>query len=290
VCATCHDAPPTYVHVKEWERSRMARSDEPPATRAAFGCARCHMTAGFLAAVGAHGMRFADEDDLHAEPAGIGCAACHASHRAHQGKELVRAVPLPAPFDAPADEGRFGSSAVCVPCHAPIDGERYPSASAAALYAGRVPLAGAPTVRAPHDNVPGGCIGCHGATARPKVLDHSFAVDRARCAGCHGGSSPPEERAGDQGVLVHERAVFLLTKLRERLGLAASSAPAHAVSLGGPPQTPGVAPPAQTPEALARALYEVGLVVEDPAAGVHNAPLARALLLDAESALRAAGP
>jgi len=32
------------------------------------------------------------------------------------------------------------------------------------------------------------------------------------------------------------------------------------------------------------------LVLEDPAAGVHNAPFARALLADAEAALRAAGP
>ena len=81
VCATCHDAPPAYTHVAEWASSAMARSDASPATRATFACARCHMTAGFVAAEGGHGLRFADEDDLARRP------------RRHR----LRRVPRPAP-------------------------------------------------------------------------------------------------------------------------------------------------------------------------------------------------
>ncbi len=283
VCATCHDAPPSYVHVAEWEVSRMARADEAPATRASFACARCHMTAGFLAAVGAHGLRFADEDDLHAEPAGIGCAACHAAHRAHQGDALVRTVPLPPEFEENGGAERFASSALCIPCHAPVPDERVPSASAAAIWAGRsrlAPAVGSP-LPGPHERVPGGCIGCHGGSKGH--LDHSFRVDGARCSGCHAGG-PPAEKPEEHAERVRARALALWTKLRERLALALppdSTTPAHASA---------ATLPAGAPEALGRALYEVGLVVEDPAAGVHNAPFARELLRDAEAILRRAGP
>jgi hypothetical protein len=297
VCATCHDAPPSYVHVAQWEASRMAHSDETPASRATFACARCHMTAGFLAAMGAHGMRFADEDDLHAEPAGIGCAACHAAHKAHQGKALVRVVPLPAEFDGTSaamaqrgqrDDGTSaagGSSAVCLPCHAPVAGERFPAASAASIWAGRValpggPLPGASAVRSPHDRVPGGCLGCHGGAGVP--VDHSFRVDAARCSGCH--ATPLAERADDHGQLVRARALALWARLRDRLALG------PAPGVGAPPAHAAIATDARAEDALGRALYEVGLVVEDPAAGVHNAPFARELLRDAETILRAAGP
>jgi hypothetical protein len=289
VCATCHDAPPTYVHVAEWQSSRMAHSDDRPESRASFACARCHMTSSFLAAVGAHGIRFADEDDLHAEPAGIGCAACHAAHKAHahdQGTALVRAVPLPPELEGVKELA--GRSAVCIPCHSPVAGERIPSASAASIVAGRVALPGsqpAPTTPRTHDQVPGGCIGCHGG-ANPdhsSRVDHSFRVDPAACGRCHG-PGQPVERADERGDRVQARAIALWSRLRERL----ASLPA---SGGQPVHAAGAAVAAAgSSDALERALYEVMLVLEDPAAGVHNAPFARELLRDAEASLRAAGP
>jgi hypothetical protein len=195
-------------------------------------------------------------------------------------------VPLPGELDE-LDKASLASSAVCIPCHAPTPGERTPSASAASIWAGRVTLPGTPSggdtrVHAPHDRVPGGCLGCHGGATKP--VDHSFRVDAARCSSCHA-AGPLKERADDHGDLVRARALALWSRLRDRMGLAPASgagvSPAHASAL---------TLDAGTSDALARALYEVSLVMEDPAAGVHNAPFARELLRDAEQILRGAGP
>ena len=290
VCATCHDDPPRYTHVAEWQASRMARSDVAPATRATFACARCHTTSKFLAAQGSHGMRFPDDDDLHAEPAGIGCAACHASHELHMARQgaaraLLRNVPLPDELEADGGAERYGASAVCIACHAPVPGEKVPSASAAAIWAGRVAIAlpsaaGAPSP-APHGQVP--CVACHGGEVK---TDHSFRADHGSCTRCHAGGAPPEDRADEHGRTVRQRALALWAELRVRLELPAEGAgPAHASSLEAAMTTASGSSPA-----LARALYEVALVVEDPAAGVHNAPFARQMLDDAEATLHATSP
>jgi hypothetical protein len=279
VCATCHDAPPRYVHVEQWRASRMARSDEKPETRAGYACSRCHMTSGFLAMQGMHGLRFADQDDLHAEPAGISCAACHASHGRHEGGALVRQVPLLPEFEREDGARRLGSSALCIPCHAPVPDERLPSASAASIWAGRAllpPGGDLPSPAAPHVAVPGGCLGCHGGAKAP--TDHSFRVRDESCAGCHAGSAP-KEHADAEGLRVAERAHLLWTALSARV--------ARSPGIGGEPaHASPTEPPSAAPTALARAMYEVALVLEDPAAGAHNAPFARALLADAAQALR----
>lgn len=273
VCANCHDAPPRYVHVTEWRSSRMARADESPSTRSDAACARCHTSAGFLEQLG---VRKRTDLDVAAAPAGIACAACHAPHAAHSGNRLLRlAAAPPSIADAPALDA---ASALCANCHAPAL-EGMPSASAAAIWAGRVRLPaslGEELVSGPatHRNVPGGCTGCHGRRAKPGALDHSFRVDRATCMSCHTAGVPDE--AANQASL-QSRASELRTQLEQRCATSLASGVPHA----SPAQLGACA----TGE-LGRALYQVLLVTEDPAATVHNRSFASQLLESAAALLR----
>ena len=281
VCATCHDAPPAYVHVQAWRTSRMARSDEKAETRSDARCARCHTTAGFLADSGIR-----KQEDASDEGVGVACAACHAPHGAHHGDKLIRAVDAPARLGDPSADQRYPQSAPCLRCHAPAGDESYPSASAATLFFARAELPPVPgedslvTGDAPHKDVPGGCVGCHGGlqatTGRP--TDHSFRVDRGACATCHPGG-PRGERPDAQGREVRSWALALWSKLKRSAGAAS------AISSPDVPHAHRAAWP-DASSSLARARYEVELVLEDPSAGVHGAPFARKLLADAEARLR----
>lgn len=266
VCATCHDAPPRYMHVQQWRASRMARSDATPSTRAG-ACAACHTTAGFLERVAGRSAR---AQSLDAERTGVACAACHAPHADHRGARLLRAMPAASAAIDPR-------SASCLQCHSPAPDEAQPSASSGVLWQGqaRVPAAGAGwdviEVAGAHAGVPGGCIGCHGATEGGRI-DHAFNADASRCQGCHKDGVSLQASAAQQTL--QERALTLAQALERACTVTAdtSSLPAHA--------TPGRVV-CKTPS-LARAMYETELVREDPAAFVHNAALARSLLDDAE--------
>ena len=285
VCATCHDAPPTYGHVAAWRSSRMSRADIDPRTRGDASCAGCHTTAGFLVRTGQSTTDRAAPSG--AGPVGIACAACHAPHDVHartarppdatnaapgesgRPTALLRQVALPPSLqgsDVPA------SSRACVSCHAPVDrpADRLtiPPASAAAIWSGSVgldPETGAPLAGAPiHGDKDRGCTGCH--AAGPPGLErgaaHAFAVDGgAACNGCHATGVPPR----DDGL--NARARDLLGRLtRGQRRFETMRAPAHAMAT----DLPG--------DARGRAIYDVLLVLEDPAASVHNGPYARALL------------
>ena len=158
--------------------------------------------------------------------------------------------------------------------------------SAAAIWLGRGGLgvrADARAGQAPHAGVVGGCIGCHAAGPADAALErgagHAFRPDTARCVRCHA-AGPPRERPTAGGKLVAARAAALWDWL-VAMGAArrpdAASAPAHA---GGAI----LAAPGSREARLAR---DVLLVLEDPAAGVHNAPYARALLDQVERELGA---
>jgi hypothetical protein len=294
VCATCHDAPPRYGHVLAWSRSRMARADAIPQTRANARCATCHTTSGFLASIGVRSAP--EETPAGVGPIGIGCAACHAPHGAHEGGALLRRVPERRTLDSQRD---LAASRICIGCHSPLgargagdataDASETPPASAAALWLGRraapseEDAAGAP---APHAIV-GSCVGCH-AGAQGDTLrgaSHSFAANADRCRRCH--ASAPRERPGPTGLLVQGRAAALLARLSS-CGVVTKSAPIE----GGPPHAnDGLR--IGGPRPLRRAAWNTLLVLEDPAAGAHNAPFARALLDEAESLANsscAAGP
>jgi hypothetical protein len=275
VCAFCHDAPPRYTHVAEWSRSRMARSDADPATREP-ACARCHTTAGFLGRSPA---------PASAGTLGVTCAACHAPHSAH-GNALIRAVDAPlsmAELGSDSDlRAPTGTSRLCVACHAQADGDHLPSATAGILW----------LAPGPHDTIDG-CTGCHGGSGprTPEELgpaktrsgprtpedlglaktDHTFAPALDRCVGCH--AKPPVS----PGPAIRERAVVLWSVLVGNKSVVERA--------GGTPPHARAAIISADPR-LSRAARLVAMVLEDPAAGVHNAPRARAYLDAAEALLR----
>jgi hypothetical protein len=281
VCANCHDAPPRYLHVEQWRASRMSRADAKPETRAQPACERCHTTGGFLAAIDVR-----PRSDP-AEPGGIACAACHAPHAVHRADALVRSVPVPSALGGEAAGRLDARSALCASCHAPLEGAPLPAASAAALWAGRVRVPDAnksgewELVRgpAPHGSAANGCIGCHGAHAPAGQgvarLDHSFRVRSAACATCHEANDPAHASA--PRAELRSRVIELERRIA-RSCVQASGArtddPPHATTTTG-----------CRSQSLTRALYELRLLVEDPAAWVHNAAFARQLLADAEAQL-----
>ncbi len=264
VCAVCHDAPPRYGHVVAWRLTAMARADGNPRARSERACARCHTTWGFLESVGTPERQPVDRrppDDVGL--VGITCSACHAVHDAKRpgARRLLRTTPTPALLT-----GAGAANSVCLPCHTP-DGDAAdvaPSASAAALWLGRGgldPATGAPlTGGAPHAGVAGGCIGCHraGPDNVERGAGHAFRAPASVCASCHPQRTPSED--------IRARAQQLWRALRK----TAPPAPAHAH------EGEAVRVDRRTP--LGRATWDLLLVLEDPAAGAHNARYAQALL------------
>lgn len=288
VCATCHDAPPRYGHVAAWRETKMARADRD-VTGTHRWCGRCHTTAGYLESLDPPAERNLSakavdrSPPLEAGPVGISCAACHSVHDHEAGRQIAQApllrrtrrLAVLADVTLPATAEK---SAVCLNCHAP-DGDGFmPGASAAALWLGRggvdprtdAPLNGS----APHANVAGGCIGCHraGPAGLERGASHAFAVDRGVCASCH-----PRGLPGDD---VRERAQRLWATWlpRDAVPPWAEGKPPHVLDGYFQRKTPRW-----------RAIWNVLLVLEDPAAAAHNAPYARRLLEAAEKTLNGAG-
>jgi hypothetical protein len=263
VCKVCHDAPPRYGHVAAFESTRMAASDRDPRTREREECARCHTTHGSLGEP-------ARRPPAEVGALGLGCAACHEVHghgeAAPTRTGLLRNVDVRAAL-ASAPASAFGPSRVCVACHSPGKGS-LPEASAAAIWAGQggvVPETGSPLAGpAPHASDPRGCLRCHdsgpGELERGKA--HAFRALPASCAPCH--AEPP---ARSPELAREARALF--DAIAPRAPAGNRSGPPHAE-----PLTTALSP------AKARALRNALLVLEDPAADVHNPAYAR-LLLDA---------
>jgi hypothetical protein len=275
VCAVCHDAPPRYGHVLAYEATRMAQSDSSPRVRSDRACARCHTSWGALGR---------PAPPPNATGFGIGCSTCHDPHpqlaavadnpkSPHEPRELpaslLRDFPLPETLSN-LPPTLLGPSRVCLGCHAPSSRLLRPEASAAALLAGqggRVPQTGEPLVLpSPHAAAPKGCLTCHasGPTGLTLGKTHGFAVDNATCKSCH--QAQPER----DGALF-ARARTLLQKLD----------PQHAPGNVAEPWHSRFEQLLPTPERT-RALQNILLVLEDPAADVHHPAYAKALLDSAE--------
>lgn len=292
VCAVCHDAPPRYGHVVAWRASRMARADHDEAARTSPECNRCHTTSGFLTNIGA----LAQMPPVPANVSlGIGCAACHAAH-AH-GKDhsteppsLLRSVAIPDLLTKGANAFAVDEKArICLPCHAPESGSGAVSASAAAIWAGKggvdpntsVALDGS----VQHVAIQGGCIGCHasGPSNVERGRSHAFGVDGSKCSVCHG-------QKENTSTALRTRATALFAELSAgrapQTGATSPTKRSADHSSGAPAPFHATPIVADRTTKIGRALYDVLLVLEDPAAGVHNAPYARKLLDAAEGVLK----
>jgi hypothetical protein len=283
VCAVCHDAPPRYGHVEALEASRMGHADASPSARSDPTCARCHTAWGALG-------RAAPPEG--AAPAGITCATCHDVHphgktanvaatnaeraaRAHGG--LLREWALPATLPSPP-ASFFGVSRVCIACHAPTSDTLRPEASAAAIVAGQgglEPQTGAPlSLAGPHATDAKGCLSCHDSGPSQLTLgkSHGFRATEEACGRCHASLK-------DRDPTLARRAQALLERLDPAQSSGSAEKPWHAsyqLVLPTPQQT--------------RALHDVLLVLEDPAADVHHPTYAKALLDAAERLAPGASP
>jgi hypothetical protein len=252
-----------------WQSSRMAASDRSPATRAGE-CAGCHTTAGFLVRLGLRPAGFALPPEAGA--IGIACAACHSPHAKAAQKSLVRTVERPAWV-----EPDTGASNVCIACHG---GDMQGDAASSLPRASAARLLFSPKPAAPHATSQG-CLLCH-VVASDRASDvhgagHSFRSQPATCRPCH--AETPTERADASGKRVADRAAELWQALASRgIVRTAPSGPAHTEPRHA--LADGVSP------SLADAARSVALVLEDPAAGVHNAKYARALLDAADAAIK----
>lgn len=283
VCAVCHDAPPRYGHVAALATSGMAHADSDPQVRANPACARCHTSWGALGRPAPPAV---------APAMGLGCATCHDVHP-HGPVAAVHSAPhatrfaepallrnLPLPQSVPDPPAAFsGPSRVCIGCHSPSGSELAPEASAAALIAGRggiLPASGEALVLPPiHATSPRGCLSCHdsGPAGIERGKGHAFQATEASCGPCH--QQQPPRRNPE----LARRARLLFTKLTHEKPLAPAGRPQHA--------EPAVSP--TTPE-RARALRNILLVLEDPAADVHHPAYAEALLDSAERFTHGASP
>lgn len=257
VCATCHDAPPRYGHVAAFRSSRMARADADPRARTDAACVRCHTTWGALG-------KPAWKPPEGAAPLGLGCAACHAVHPpardvsvvgAACAAALARDVAVPKLLEGAVPEAETRGR-VCLSCHAPAEGESTPAGTAAAILYGRGgldPSTGAALdAPAPNPSARGGCLACH-----------SHGPDGLARGGPHGFRAVPDEKTPADPAL-RARALALLA----RAGVPADEKrPAHAAWTSLDRTTP-----------RGRALWDVALVLEDPAADRHHAAYARELL------------
>jgi hypothetical protein len=270
VCAVCHDAPPRYGHVQALASSRMAHADHAPEMRQNSACARCHTSWG---AIG----RPAPPPDT--AESGITCATCHDVHPHGPGQvdaaaspsnataveSLLRYVALPSTLPHPP-ASFLGKSRVCIACHAPSSSMLRPEASAAAIVAGQGGLepssGGALELSAPHASNPRGCLSCHSSGPEGLVLgqNHGFRATVQACKTCH-------ETVPGRDPAIAQRAQQLLARLDPQHSRGSADKPWHAnYELLLP-----------TPQAT-RALRDVLLVLEDPAADVHQPAYANALL------------
>ncbi|HEU5075506.1 MAG TPA: hypothetical protein VFU02_15045 [Polyangiaceae bacterium] len=280
VCAYCHDAPPRYGHVRAWQESAMSQAARRLTDTTRDDCAVCHTTSGFLKA---HAASDAPQHEVpEAPPQGLDCVACHDVHQREPAHALLRS-PKPPPSAEHLAAGMFSTSRPCLNCHAPrgrLGSERqaWPEASAAAVWLGRggfTRTGGLLMGPAVHARAPEGCSSCHvGTTSNvERGKNHGFQANPAACRTCHEHPPPAPEH---------------LSKARSLLAEIARREPALR-HLSLPPA--GTLPHAHAGEldvstSLGRAAYNLLLLLEDPAAGIHNPDYTKLLLDHSEGMLR----
>jgi hypothetical protein len=251
----------------------MGHADSSAEARNTPACARCHTAWGAVgrpappSEAAGFGITCSTCHDVHPHGAGAKKAAAPTDAPSHAG--LLRNFALPPSLPSPPASFQ-GISRVCITCHAPSSNQLRPEASAAAIVAGQgglEPETGAPFVlAAPHAAAAKGCLSCHDSGPDGLVLgtSHGFRATAQGCARCH---DAPKRRDSS----LAQRARQLLARLD----------PEHTSGDVGKPWHASHQQLLPTPQQT-RALRNILLVLEDPAADVHNPGYARALLDSAE--------
>jgi len=108
ICGQCHDFPPDYVEMQQWQTTRMAASLKDPTTIAA-ACSGCHTAQGAVTRI--RGRIVQDVPADIAEP--VACAVCHLAHTGNPS--LLRSIGTVMTADGLLFEA--GRGAACIGCH-----------------------------------------------------------------------------------------------------------------------------------------------------------------------------
>ncbi len=321
VCAQCHDAPPRYHIVADWQRSVM--SLPPAGSKAARAdCASCHSAHGGIARLDGTTARRPKEEP---EPQGITCPVCHDPHEVRFPVQLRR-------FGDVTLAGRTvaaGRSAVCFACHGAWEGPpAEPDGRAPHAPQGFMLVTPAGDAPAPHAAVPDLCVGCHmkktaaprpplgapregraGEASRGAMGGHAFVLRGAgetldaACRECH----RDVRGLAVGGGVATRRLVEDTERLRTRLQAAAArldargcndSPPADVVpregllvlvdALGRTLEDCTHAP-IPVPAALRRPSTLAAILERDRSRGAHNLPLAASLVAEGLALLPGSG-
>lgn len=207
VCAKCHNNPPDYIKVLQWNNSVMSKANlRQDITK--LECSRCHTAQGFIDQIRGHKRENAIEQDVQLDYEPITCPVCHDPHNGLSEK-LIR---YRGPLAAQLPQVDWGNGGICLACHY---GGIYPDSYVEQLLRPFLPrqkknlnksgfykrVSHAPQVDiirgmngimllgpgssdflSPHLSTPKGCVTCH-MTPMPadsdkilKLGGHSFAI------------------------------------------------------------------------------------------------------------------
>jgi hypothetical protein len=113
-CAQCHDKPPEYTKVAEWQNSPMSKlRKEPKGILNRPECIRCHTIQGFLDSLRARDPKAPPRKEVETKPLPITCAACHDPHNRTFPNQL-RLYGIVSPTGERID---LQTGAICILCH-----------------------------------------------------------------------------------------------------------------------------------------------------------------------------
>jgi hypothetical protein len=288
ICGQCHDSPPDYPTVQEWNKALMSKSTAHDGVLEP-ACAGCHTAQGAVARMRGRIVTAVDPD--LAQP--VACAACHVAHT--ENAVLLRATGTAVTASGLLFEA--GRGAVCIGCHqaghkADEESEKLrlaPLASQAEIQLG----GGAYGLKSTPANIhPDLCINCHMGMRESGVGNvglfggHTFKapwVDPEAPRDCDGdGKADP---LGEEYALCMEKVEqALMEKIHALPGCGGSSLGQAGLQLLPLAPDGSRLPACETqwfkPGAspLYRLAYDYYLVKRDGSRGAHN-PLFTILLL-----------
>jgi len=114
-CAQCHDAPPSHIHVAEWQNSLHAITTRDPSGPGREGCVGCHTAYGFVG-------RMNGSTTTNTTYLAINCQTCHEPHGATlpstnaPNPYIIRALTAVTLMDGTVVTNA-GEGSLCMQCH-----------------------------------------------------------------------------------------------------------------------------------------------------------------------------